>query len=141
VIRLPLRHPDWESRLANVLVAWRHREYAFSWGGDCVAFALEAIEAVSGERLLFDGAQPYRSAAGQARWLKQMGWRNLMDAANACLGDSIAPLQAMRGDVVSDGTVLGVVALHGPVAFSHDGMVNIARGSIIAAWPVGRCDG
>lgn len=141
MIRLPLRHPDWEARFSDVVVAWRFREYAFAWGGDCVAFVLAVIEAVSGERLIFDGAKPYRSAAGQGRWLKEMGWTNLMDAADACLGERIAPLQAMRGDVVSDGQALGVMTPDGAIAFSDNGMVKMARDSIVAAWPVGRCDG
>lgn len=137
-MRLPTRHPDWEPRLHAVVADWQEREYAFAWGSDCVAFVLDAIEAVSGERLAFDGARPYRSEAGQGRWLKDMGWRNLIDAADACLGERIAPLQAMRGDIVSDGSVLGVMLAGYAIAFSHDGMTRIAP---VMAWPVGRADG
>jgi hypothetical protein len=137
-MRIASRHELWEPRLIDVVQAWRDREYAPTWGSDCVAFVLAAIEAVSGERLAFDGARPYRSEAGQGRWLKDMGWRDLLAAADACLGDRIAPLQVMRGDVVSDGSVLGVMMAGGAVAFSHDGMIMIARTDIVAAWPVGR---
>lgn len=140
-MRLPTRHPDWEPRLNACVEAWTPRDYTPAWGSDCVAFVLAAIEAVSAERLVFDGARPYRSAAGQGRWLKDMGWRSLLDAADACLGDRIAPLQAHRGDVVSDGSVLGLMTAAGPVAFGEGGMVRMARGSIVAAWPVGRSDG
>ena len=137
-MKLPHRHPQWEPRLNAVVQEWQGRDYAHVWGGDCVAFVLAAIEAVSGERLAFDGARPYRSAAGQARWLRDMGWRNLDDAADACLGPRIAPLQAHRGDVVSDGSCLGVMMAGGALAFGEAGMARIDRRSIIAAWPVGR---
>jgi hypothetical protein len=141
MIRLATRHPQWESRLAETVEAWSGREYQFAWRHDCVAFTLACIEAVSGERLEFQGARPYRSAAGQVRWLKDMGWRDLVDAADCCLGNRIAPLQAMRGDVVSDKSVLGVMTSRGAVAFSEAGMVLMAPRTIKMAWPVGRCDG
>ena len=140
-MRLLTRHHDWEPRLAACVQDWAGREYAFAWGRVCVAFVLAGIEVVADERLTFDGAAPYRSAAGQGRWLKQMGWGSLLDAADATLGPRIAPLQAHRGDVVSDGSALGLMTAAGPVAFSEGGMVTIERGSIVAAWPVGRSDG
>lgn len=138
MMKLPERHPDWEPRLNATIAVWRGRSYAFAWGHDCVAFTLDAIFAVSGERLIFDGAKPYRSAAGQGRWLKQMGWRSLVDAADACLGERIPPLAAHRGDVVSDGSILAVMTAAGPIAFSETGIVALERGSIVAAWAVGR---
>lgn len=140
-MKLRYRHEQWEARLSDTVEAWRGREYAPAWGSDCVAFVLAAIEAVSGEVLAFDGARPYRSVAGQGRWLKDMGWRNLLDAADACLGERIPVLAAHRGDVVSDGQILGVMTGAGPVAFDHEaGMVIMARRSLVAAWPVGRAD-
>lgn len=137
-MKLRTRHPEWEPRLAACVEAWTPRAYEPAWGKDCVAFVLDGIEAVSGDRLTFDGAKPYRSAAGQGRWLKQQGYADLVAAADACLGERIAPLQAHRGDVVSDGSVLGLMMAAGPVAFGEGGMVRMARGSIVAAWPVGR---
>jgi len=50
-------------------------------------------------------------------------------------------LQAHRGDVISDGSALGLMTAAGPLVFSEGGMVAIERGSIVAAWPVGRSDG
>lgn len=140
-MKLATRHPDWEPRLAACVADWTAREYAFAWGRDCVAFVLAGIEAVADERLTFDGAKPYRSAAGQGRWLKQMGWRSLLDAADATLGPRIAPLQAHRGDVVSDGSALGLRIGNGFVAFGEAGMELMNPCSIVAAWPVGRSDG
>jgi hypothetical protein len=140
-MKLLTRHPDWEPRLAACVADWTAREYSFAWGCDCVAFVLVGIEAVADERLIFDGVQPYRSPAGQGRWLKGMGWGSLLDAADATLGLRIAPLQTHRGDVISDGSVLGLMTAAGPMVFSEDGIVVIERGSIVAAWPVGRSDG
>lgn len=139
-MKLTTRHPQWEERLAAVVEAWRDREYRPAWGSDCAAFTLAAIEAVSGEALAFDGARPYRSAAGQGRWLKDMGWRNLVHAADACLGERIPVLAAHRGDVVSDGSVLAVRWGNCYVVFGHDGLVMLDPRSVIAAWPVGRAD-
>jgi hypothetical protein len=101
---------------------------------------LAAIEAVTGERLVFE-LKPYRSPAGQARALRAAGWASLPAAADDCLGGRIAPLQAMCGDVLSDGSVLGVMTRAGPQAFGEGGMVRMAPASITAAWPVGRADG
>lgn len=137
-MRIPSRHPQWQDRLGWVIAAWAGHDYAHRWGHDCVGFILLAIEAVSGERLIFDGARPYRSPAGQARWLRDMGWRDLLDAADACLGERIPPLAAHAGDVVSDGSTLGVMTHAGPMAFGEEGLKRMAVNSIVAAWPVGR---
>jgi hypothetical protein len=75
------------------------------------------------------------------RALRALGWADLPAAADACFGPRIAPLAAHRGDVVSDGAVLGVMAAAGPVAFGEGGMAAMDRRSIVAAWPIGRADG
>lgn len=138
-MRISARHPLWEDRLTWVVAAWAGHDYTPRTGHDCVAFVLQVIEAVSGERLTF-GLRPYRSARGQARWLAQLGWADLLDAADACLGERIPPLAAHRGDIVSDGSVLGVMTGGGPMAFGEDGLQRMAEPSIIACWPVGRAD-
>jgi hypothetical protein len=140
MMRIPHRHPQWESRLIKAVEAWRDRPYRFAPGSDCVAFVLAVVEAVSGERLIIETGK-YRTAAGQMRALRQLGWASLPEAADALLGDRIAPLQAMVGDVVSDGSALGVMTRQGPVAFGEDGLTVINRRSVVAAWPVGRVDG
>jgi hypothetical protein len=139
-MRFATRHPQWEARLAEALAAWQGRPYRFAPGQDCIGFVLAAIEAVTGERLVFE-LKPYRSPAGQARALRAAGWASLPAAADDCLGGRIAPLQAMCGDVVSDGSVLGIMTRAGPQAFGEGGMVRMAPASITAAWPVGRADG
>lgn len=136
-MKLPTRHPDWEPRLAACVEKWTPRAYAFKPGHDCAAFVLAGIEAVAGEKLALE-LRPYKTQAGQARALREFGWPDLPAAADAMLGPRIAPLQAHRGDVVSDGSVLGIKAAHGCFAFSEDGMVQIMP---VIAWPVGRSDG
>ncbi|WP_310474109.1 DUF6950 family protein [Sandarakinorhabdus sp.] len=138
-MQLPMRHPQWEDRLRWVVAAWAGHDYAHRWGHDCVGFILLAIEAVSGERLTF-GLRPYRSARGQARWLAALGWADLLDAADSCLGARIPPLAAHRGDIVSDGSILGVMTGGGPMAFGEAGLHRMAAETIIACWPVGRAD-
>ena len=136
-MKLAQRHPEWEPRLAAVVDAWRGREHQPVQGKDCAAFVLACIEAVSGERLAFE-LRPYKTVAGQERAMRAMGWAGLPDAADTCLGARIAPLAAHRGDVVSDGAVLGIKTAAGCVAFGEGGMTAIAP---VMAWPVGRCDG
>ena len=136
-MRLSTRHPDWEPRLAACVEDWIPRAYAFKSGHDCAAFVFACIEAVTGEKLALE-LRPYKTQADQARALRGFGWDDLPAAADATLGPRIAPLQAHRGDVVSDGSVLGIKAAHGCFAFSEDGMVQIAP---VIAWPVGRSDG
>jgi hypothetical protein len=138
-VKLPSRHAQWEPRLAAVVADWTGREHAPKPGHDCVAFVMACIEAVTGERLAFE-VGTYRTVAEQYRALKEAGFASLDAAADACLGGRIAPLQAHRGDVLSDGGVLGVMAMHGPVAFGEAGMVQLQRRGIVAAWPVGRAD-
>ena len=139
-MKLLTRHPDWEPRLAACVEAWAGRAYAFKPGHDCAAFVLAGIEAVAGEKLAL-ALRPYKTQAGQARALYELGWDGLPDAADALLGPRIAPLQAHRGDVVSDGSALGLMTASGPMVFSEAGMVTMQRGGIVAAWPVGRSDG
>lgn len=139
-MKISARHCDWEPRLAACVADWTGRAYAFKPGKDCAAFVLAGIEAVAGEKLAL-ALRPYKTQAGQARALREFGWDGLPAAADAMLGPRIAPLQAHRGDVVSDGSALGLMTASGPLAFSEAGMVAMHRGSIVAAWPVGRSDG
>jgi hypothetical protein len=138
-MKLPARHPEWEPRLADLVDDWRPRAHQPRSGGDCAAFVLAAVAAVTGEVLAFE-VRPYRTEAGQARALRELGWADLPAAADACFGERIAPLAAHRGDVVSDGQVLGVMTAGGPVAFGEDGMVAMDRRFLEAAWPIGRVE-
>ncbi len=140
MMKLPSRHPQWEARLDKTVRRWSPREHQPRWGHDCAAFVLLCVKAVAGESLTFEVTR-YRSVAGQGRALRQLGWKSLLNGADACLGDRIPPLAVHRGDIVSDGAILGVMTSNGPVAFGENGMVPMRRDSIVAAWPVGRSDG
>jgi hypothetical protein len=133
------RHPEWETRLADTVAGWAQRAYALGQA-DCGLFAAACVEAVTGE-----GMWPkigfYKTEAGLARALARAGLDGLDAGATACLGDPLPPLMAHRGDVVSDGRALGVMTGAGPMVFSEDGMVIVARESLVACWAVGRADG
>ena len=139
MMRLPDRHPQWEPRLADVVADWAARVHQPRPGQDCAAFVLAAVAAVTGEQLVFE-LRGYRTPAGQARALREMGWADLPAAAEACFGERIPPLAAHRGDVVSDGVVLGVMTAAGPRAFGEGGLVAMDRRSIVACWPIVRAD-
>jgi len=140
MMRLRTRHPQWEPRLADLVDDWASRDHQPRPGSDCAAFVLTAVAAVTGEVLAFE-LRPYRTIAGQARALRELGWADLPSAADACFGARIPPLAAHRGDVVSDGAVLGIMTRGGPMAFGESGLVAMDRRSIEAAWPIGRADG
>ncbi len=135
------RLPDWEDRLNAEIIAWRGRTYAHRAGQDCASFAAACVVAVVGINPLPRTLRRYSTAAGQARALARAGWADLVAAADACLGDRIPALAAHRGDVVSDGSALGVMTAKGARAFSENGMVTMDPESLMAAWAVGRADG
>jgi hypothetical protein len=132
------RHPEWESRWAAVRDAWTGRVHKPANGKDCAAFVLASIAAVSGRKLAVPKLRRYNSEAGQTRAMLEVGWNDLLDAADELLGDRIAPLAAHRGDVVSDGSTLGIMDVRGAWFFGEGGMVQIDRIALTAAWPVGR---
>jgi hypothetical protein len=131
------RHAEWEPRLAATVQDWQGRVHEPCNGRDCAAFVLACIEAVTGEALRLP-LRRYRTVQGQGRALLALGYADLQAAADGLLGARIAPLWAQRGDVVTDGAVLGVMLAGGGVAFGESGMAVIRRPDIVAAWPVGR---
>ena len=92
------RHPDWEKRL-NAVVA-KHQAVPGKWGGsDCWILTMDAIEAVTGSRIL-QHLQRYRSEAEGYRLFRKAGYRETVEEAlAAALGDPIPPMMAQRGDV------------------------------------------
>lgn len=134
------RRPDWEDQLAQTIAAWWNRRHRPATGQDCAAFAAACVAAVVGVDVWPADLPAYRSLGGQRRALRRAGWRNLVDAADACIGDAIPPLAAHRGDIVSDGTVLAVMTARGALAFGEGGMAVLDPASLVAAWIVGRAD-
>jgi hypothetical protein len=131
-----VRVPDWEPRLAAEIERWAALSYA--WGtADCGRFAAACVEAVTGSAL-WPKLPRYGSEAGLARALGRGGFSTLGEAVSACLGEPIPPLAAHRGDVLWDGQAVGVLGFSGPLVFAHEGLVQVARESLVSAWAVGR---
>jgi hypothetical protein len=134
------RLPDWEARLAAHVTASRDVTYRLG-RRDCARFAAGGVMAVTGVDIWPADLDGYSTHRGLVRALRRKGWQSLDDAATALLGPFIPPLAAHSGDVVSDGSALGVMTPGGPVALSEGGFVDMARGSLLCAWPVGRANG
>ncbi|WP_410768406.1 DUF6950 family protein [Endobacterium cereale] len=103
-----MRHPDWERRL-NAIVA-RHQACPGAWGtSDCWMMAMDAIEAVSGERIL-PHLQTYKTEAEGYKVFRKAGFKETVEEALADeLGEPISPMLAQRGDV-------GVIERNGAVS-------------------------
>lgn len=134
------RVPQWEARLSSHVEKARGMTYRMG-RRDCARFAAGAVEAVTGVDVWPATLPGYETERGMVRAIRRMGWQSLDDAATALLGASIAPLQAHSGDVVSDGSALGVMTASGPVALSDAGFVALSRDSLVKAWAVGRAHG
>ena len=131
---------NWETRLADYVAG--AADVAYRLGKhDCGWFAVGAVEAVTGVDVWPADLAGYSTERGLVRALRRMGWQSLDDAATALLGQPIAPLAAHSGDVVSDGSALGVMTASGPVAFSDGGLVAIERCSLTKSWATGRAHG
>lgn len=92
------RHPDWEERLNDVLA--KHQAMPGEWGkSDCWIMAMDAIEAVSGERI-YPKLQTYSTEAEGYKVFRKAGYKLTVEEALAdALGEPIAPVLAHRGDV------------------------------------------
>lgn len=103
-----LRTGDWEQALAAYFAACERKPYA--WGEhDCVLFAAGAVLAVTGEDPAAAIRGRYRSKAGAARLLRELGAGTL----EATL-DSLFPERpvafARRGDLALHDGAIGVVS-------------------------------
>lgn len=79
------RREDWPERLAALVE--RRRGETFAWGGtDCVALALDAVEAVTGVDVLPGARGAYDSEEGALAYLRTLpGHTSLLYAANEVL--------------------------------------------------------
>lgn len=93
-----MRHPEWERRLNGVVA--KHQACAGQWGvSDCWIMTMDAIEAVTGERILLE-LQKYKSEADGYKVFRKHGYKlTVEEALVKAFGEPIAPLTAMRGDV------------------------------------------
>lgn len=137
------RLDDWEARLIAVLEAAQSRPFRLgTW--DCALFAAAAVEAQTG----FDGGAPFRgrytTVIGFRRALKRAGFADQFAPFDAALGARVAPLQAARGDIVSDGERLGVMWAKGPLFVGGEGsdvaheigLVSLPRHVVQWGWRV-----
>lgn len=104
------RLPDWEPRLLEWLAACEDRPFA--WGQhDCCTFTGGAIAAQTGvdfyDQFGFPGA--YSTERGAQRALKRRGFADLFGPFDTALGARQAPLLLQRGDIVTDGTNVGLL--------------------------------
>jgi len=93
------RHPQWESRL-RVLVDSK-RDSQFEWGrNDCATFAIEAIEAVTGNRIAIN--EPYAGLRGAIREAQRLGGaKGYIGAVERVLGPPKPASFLARGDIVA----------------------------------------
>ena len=93
-----MRHDDWEERL-NAVVA-KHQAMPGEWGkSDCWIMAMDAVEAVTGERIL-PHLQKYSTEAEGYKHFRKAGYKETVEEAlTDVLGEPISPLMAQRGDV------------------------------------------
>jgi hypothetical protein len=98
----------WEQRL-NAVVA-KHQALPGEWGkSDCWIMAMDAVEAVTGERIL-PHLQRYSTEAEGYKVFRKAGYLETVEEALAsAFGEPIAPVLAQRGD-------LGVIERDGRVS-------------------------
>lgn len=132
-----IRLYDWQLRLEAF--ARERLAMPFQWGrNDCALFAADAVQAMTGERLL-PNMRGYSDVRGALRLIDGAG--GLRSIACYALGGFVLPAYASVGDVVlvkfgkrealgicNGGTVIGP----GPT-----GMVAIGMDAAVAAWKVG----
>lgn len=103
-----MRRLDWEPALVGWLQACERRPFA--WGRhDCCSFAAGAVTAQTGIDFYAPFRDGYRSPTGAMKLLKREGFDDIFGPFDKALGARRAPLLLRRGDVVSDGSRIGVV--------------------------------
>lgn len=133
------RRADWERRL-HALVE-RAERLRFAYGShDCCSFAAEVVRVQTGQDYFKPFRGKYSSAAGSLRALKANRHKSIADAFTSALGDPVAVLQAQRGDVVFDGTAVGVMWCGGALFVgeegTREGLVLKPLSTLQKAWSV-----
>lgn len=136
-----VRREDWPERLA--LAVATARDWPFVWGEhDCVLFAADMVQIMTGTDLAADYRGRYTDAAGAMRMMRARFAGDAAQLAGQLLGNSIPPALARRGDVVAvdsghAGPALGIcvgvrTAFPGP-----DGLLLVPTLGCLQAWWVG----
>lgn len=131
------RVPGWDRALP--LVIERHMALPGEWGiSDCWMLTMEAIEAVTGKRIL-PHLRRYRTEAGGYRLFAKHGFTTV-EAALASVLKPVGRLSAQRGDVgviERDGLIsAGVIDAEGLVVKTLYGEGKIVTGSDVRHFPV-----
>lgn len=93
---IPARRPGWEH--AYALILEKQAQVPFSWGeADCLTRVADLCRAMTGVNPFPMGMRRYRTAAGAAKQLKNLGF-NDVDAALSAVFPEIAKAKARRGD-------------------------------------------
>jgi hypothetical protein len=125
---------DWPERFDAVLDEYRRT--AFRWGErDCVTFAFDVIEAMTGSRLPVEVAW---SSEDEARAvIEQFG--GLVAGFTLHIGESVAPLMCSAGDIgitaAPDGSdALCVCGGRSWFALGPRGLVHVDQSAVSTAW-------
>lgn len=129
------RRPDWPERLAEHIA--RHRTTPFAWGvHDCARFAADAVEAITGRRIVFF---EWAGRVGAAQVLRRTG--GLIPAVDAVLPRLPGPAWAQRGDVLlmQAGARRWLAVADGAQAWAphRTGLLAVPIGQAVLAWRVG----
>ena len=129
-----MRREDWPERLNDFIED--RRKAVFCWGQrDCVLFAADAVQAMTGVDHAVEYRGTYDSATGAARLLAKLG-----GVENVVPFASIPVAFAGRGDLVTvdtkDGAALAVCLGRHVAAMSASGLVFLPMSAADAAWRV-----
>lgn len=131
------RLPDWQLRLEAF--ARERRTMPFAWGrNDCAIFAADAVEALTGARLLPE-LRGHLDARGAMRAMQRLG--GLRCIAAQALGGEILRKFARVGDVVlvqaGRREALSICNGNSVIGPGAAGMVSVSIRQAIAVWRVG----
>ena len=109
----------------------------FEWGtNDCCMFAVGAVKAITG--VDYGAGYRYKTEKGAAKVLAKAG--GVEAIATKCLGESISPLYAQRGDVVSfesgKGLALGICVGDKIAAMRENGLMFLPMSQALKGWSV-----
>lgn len=132
------RVKGWEQRLYKVTAGALAVPHA--WGThDCVTFAADVIDALTGYDPMIGLRGTYDGPVGAARVMREQGAGNVGDLAALYLPE-IEPGQARRGDIIvcaEPHEFLAVCVGRTAVGPSEGGMIHVPMGQAVRAFRVG----
>jgi hypothetical protein len=130
-----MRRDDWESRLIDCIL--QAEKTKFEWGtNDCVTFAADVIQAITGGDPIDDLRGMWNSARTAQAKIKELG--GLQAGISGRMGPPLDfPMLAGRGDLVlTDQGNIAVVVLNYAVALGKLGLVRYEPRRWITGWRV-----